>query len=199
MPEFNSKSSGRLGTCDIDIVRLFNEAVKQFDCTVLEGTRGALVQMGYYHSSPRKTKLVYPFSKHNPSKIDIPAVAAILGCAPELETIAVSIVNATPEQLIKIDMLDPLEKSRAVDVVPYPIDWAFEKNIIRYVGVGLGRTKKLDMNVVHNIERWFKFGGKVLGIAQQMGIPLIWGGDWDGDNCMSDQRFDDLPHFQLKD
>lgn len=27
---------------------------------------------------------------------------------------------------------------------------------------------------------------------------IRWGGDWDGDNLMSDQSFNDLPHFELK-
>jgi len=41
------------------------------------------------------------------------------------------------------------------------------------------------------------FGGYVKGVAQQMGITIRWGGDWDGDNDINDQSFNDLVHFEL--
>lgn len=62
--------------------------------------------------------------------------------------------------------------STAVDVVPYPIDW-------------------------ENLKRFYMFGGYVLGIAEQMGIDIRWGGDWDQDTFIKDQNFNDLPHFEL--
>ena len=40
MPRFSRKSKGKLNTCDDRLVKLFNEVVKGFDCTVLEGHRG---------------------------------------------------------------------------------------------------------------------------------------------------------------
>ena len=63
--------------------------------------------------------------------------------------------------------------SKAVDVVPYPIDWK-------------------------DRERFHLFAGFVLGIAKAMGINLRWGGDWDMDWTVSDNRFDDFPHFEIK-
>ena len=62
--------------------------------------------------------------------------------------------------------------SHAVDAVPYPIDWK-------------------------DTDRFYAFGGFVMGIAAQMGIKLRWGGDWDGDWQHKDQTFHDLPHFEL--
>ena len=64
--------------------------------------------------------------------------------------------------------------SRAADVVPYPIDW-------------------------DDRERFTLFAGFVLGIAKSMGIILRWGGDWDMDWEVNDNKFDDFPHFELKD
>lgn len=64
--------------------------------------------------------------------------------------------------------------SRAVDVAPFPIDW-------------------------NDADRFRLFAGFVLGIAAKMGIPLRWGGDWDGDMTNKDQTFHDLPHFELVD
>ena len=64
--------------------------------------------------------------------------------------------------------------SRAVDVVPYPVDW-------------------------NDRERFTLFAGFVLGMATRMGINLRWGGDWDKDFQVNDNKFDDFPHFELKD
>ena len=63
--------------------------------------------------------------------------------------------------------------SRAVDVTPYPVDWA-------------------------DRERQTLFAGFVLGIAKSMGIKLRCGGDWDMDFEVQDNRFDDFPHFEIK-
>jgi len=64
--------------------------------------------------------------------------------------------------------------SRAVDVVPYPIDW-------------------------NDRERFHLFAGFVLGIAQSMEIKLRWGGDWNMNFEVDDNNFDDFPHFELID
>ena len=63
--------------------------------------------------------------------------------------------------------------SRAVDVTPYPVDW-------------------------NDRERQTLFAGFVLGIARSMGVSLRWGGDWDMDFKVMDNRFDDFPHFEIK-
>tara|TARA_R100001530_G_scaffold122826_1_gene90546 strand:+ start:183 stop:578 length:396 start_codon:yes stop_codon:yes gene_type:complete len=63
--------------------------------------------------------------------------------------------------------------SRAVDVVPYPIDWS-------------------------DRERFHLFAGFVLGIAQSMGIKLRWGGDWNQNFEVDDNQFDDFPHFEIR-
>ena len=62
--------------------------------------------------------------------------------------------------------------SLAVDAAPYPIDWK-------------------------DIDRFYYFGGYVKGMAAVMNIPIRWGGDWDDDTQVLDQRFKDLVHFEL--
>jgi peptidoglycan L-alanyl-D-glutamate endopeptidase CwlK len=62
--------------------------------------------------------------------------------------------------------------SNAVDVCPWPIDW----------------SDKI---------RFYHFAGYVKGMADQMGIKIRCGADWDGDNDFKDQTFNDLPHFEL--
>lgn len=43
---------------------------------------------------------------------------------------------------------------------------------------------------------FYRFAGQVEAIAQNMGYKLRWGGDWDSDRDMDDQRFNDLFHFE---
>jgi|TARA_R100001591_G_scaffold87933_2_gene94011 peptidoglycan L-alanyl-D-glutamate endopeptidase CwlK len=68
--------------------------------------------------------------------------------------------------------------SKAVDVTPYPVDW-------------------------EDRERQTLFAGFVIGIARSMGIKIRWGGNWDmysenGRWEVKDNRFDDFPHFEIK-
>ncbi len=63
--------------------------------------------------------------------------------------------------------------SSALDAAPYPIDW-------------------------NDINRFYFFGGYVRALAQDMGHPIRWGGDWDGDTQVKDQTFNDLVHYELK-
>ena len=65
------------------------------------------------------------------------------------------------------------QPSMAVDVAPYPIDW-------------------------DDRERFHLFAGFVLGIAKSMGINLRWGGDWNQNWFVDDNKFDDFPHFEIK-
>lgn len=62
--------------------------------------------------------------------------------------------------------------SLAVDVAPYPLDW-------------------------NDTSRFYHFAGYVLAVANFMGVKLRWGGDWNGDLKFRDEKFKDLPHFEL--
>ncbi len=62
--------------------------------------------------------------------------------------------------------------SKAVDVMPYPIDWNDWKRICY-------------------------FAGFVMAIAKMKGYNIRWGHDWDGDTDLHDQKFNDGPHFEL--
>ena len=68
--------------------------------------------------------------------------------------------------------------SKAVDVMPYPVDWS--------------ETAK-------NIERMALFAGFAIGIAAEMGIKVRWGHDWDGDKVPDIHGLVDRPHFELAD
>lgn len=60
----------------------------------------------------------------------------------------------------------------AVDVAPYPIDW-------------------------NDTGRFYMFAGYVLKTAELLGIEIRHGGDWNMDTRTIDQKFNDLPHFEL--
>lgn len=68
--------------------------------------------------------------------------------------------------------------SLAVDVAPYPIDW-------------------------NNPKRMYWFAGYVMGIADRLRLEgemihrVRFGGDWDGDKNIDEERFRDLVHFEL--
>lgn len=64
--------------------------------------------------------------------------------------------------------------AKAVDVAPYPIDWK-------------------------DMERFYHFVGYVQRAAEDMGIKVRSGADWDGDLDIKDQNFDDLVHWELID
>ena len=129
MPNFGRTSRKRLKTCDEDLIFLFEEVVKYFDCSVLEGHRGKKLQNKYFKEN--KSKLRFPDGNHNK------------------------------------------KPSTAIDVVPYPIDW-------------------------EDRERMTYFAGFVKGVAMMLGIPIRWGGDWNSNNDLKDNNFDDLPHFELR-
>lgn len=62
--------------------------------------------------------------------------------------------------------------ARAVDIAPYPIAW-------------------------NDTERFVYLAGWVMAIAALKGIKLRWGGDWDSDTQVKDEKFRDFGHFEL--
>ena len=62
--------------------------------------------------------------------------------------------------------------SDAVDVAPYPVDW-------------------------ENIRRFYLFAGYVRRVAEELGIKVRGGHDWDGDTEINDQTFNDTPHWEI--
>ena len=65
MPKFGNTSKRRLDTCDEDHQELFQEVVKFFDCSILEGHRGEETQNKYFDEG--KSQVKWPDGKHNSS------------------------------------------------------------------------------------------------------------------------------------
>jgi len=62
--------------------------------------------------------------------------------------------------------------SLAVDVIPFPVDWK-------------------------DLKRFMHFAGVVQGVAFMMGIKIRWGGDFNEDLDFKNDKFIDMPHFEL--
>ena len=61
---------------------------------------------------------------------------------------------------------------KAVDLVPYPVDW--------------NDLKKFDL-----------IAQAMLQAAKELGVPVRWGADWDGDGKPRERGESDSPHFEI--
>lgn len=62
--------------------------------------------------------------------------------------------------------------SEAMHLMPWPIDW-------------------------HDFPRIRFFAGIVVGVGGLLEVRLRWGGNWDMDDQLSDNAFNDLAHYEL--
>ncbi len=64
------------------------------------------------------------------------------------------------------------DPSTAIDIYPYPIDF-------------------------NDRERFVLLAGLMIATAESKGYILRWGGAWNGLKTMKNNKFDDLPHFEI--
>lgn len=62
--------------------------------------------------------------------------------------------------------------STGIDIAPHPIDY-------------------------NDLGSFYMLAGYIIRIAEEEGIELRYGGDWDGDKKTADQDFHDLGHIEL--
>lgn len=84
--------------------------------------------------------------------------------------------------------------AKASDVAPYPVVWPDESALTDLTPAQRAKIRKY----VHEVGRFYHFAGYVKARAEALGIAICWGGDWDSDLDFTDQMFDDLDHFELK-
>ncbi|OOH91844.1 peptidase M15 [Pasteurellaceae bacterium 15-036681] len=60
----------------------------------------------------------------------------------------------------------------AIDIVPYPVDW-------------------------NDLEKFGKLAKAMFAAANELKIPIRWGGDWNRNGRSDDEKFYDGPHFEL--
>ena len=127
MYKFSKRSKDNLASVSINLQKLFNEVIKEIDCTVICGHRSPEEQFELY----KKGRVNKDFKWIVVDKAKV--VTNIDGRAKK------SNHNYLP--------------SRAVDVVPYPLDW-------------------------NDITAFKKLGEVVKRKAKELGIKISWGGDW---------------------
>ena len=127
MYKFSKRSRDNLSTASENLQRLFNEVIKEIDCTVICGHRSSEEQFELYKKG--RVNKDFKWIVVDKSKV----VTNIDGRAKK------SNHNYLP--------------SRAVDVVPYPLDW-------------------------NDIAAFKKLGEVVKRKAKELGIKISWGGDW---------------------
>ena len=146
MPKFGRRSKEKLETADPILQNLFRVVIQFIDCSIIFGNRESAEQFELF--------------KKGRSFIDNKWVITD-------KSKVVTYKDGFREKS-KHNYLP----SKAVDVVPYPIDW-------------------------EDREKAYYFAGIVKGIAYMMGIKVRWGGDWDSDNDLKDQTFNDLWHWEI--
>jgi peptidoglycan L-alanyl-D-glutamate endopeptidase CwlK len=66
--------------------------------------------------------------------------------------------------------------SLAADCAPFPVDWS---------------------DTGSALERFALLAGVIHTVAQQLGVKIRWGGDWNQNWDTRDEGFRDRPHFEL--
>ena len=67
MYRFSEKSKAKLATCDARLQELFNQVIKHYDCSVLEGHRSNQRQEELFRQGKSKLRAGQSKHNHNPS------------------------------------------------------------------------------------------------------------------------------------
>ena len=127
MFKFSKRSLNNLATVDEKLQLLFNEVIKEFDCTVIHGHRTPEEQFELFKKGRERVDGWWTIT--DKSKV----VTNLDGKTKK------SRHNYLP--------------SKAVDVVPYPLDW-------------------------NDIDSFKQLASVVKRKALELGIDVEWGGDW---------------------
>jgi len=82
MPKLSDLSITKLNTCHPDLVRLFQEVVKHYDCTIIEGSRSDVDQKKAFAEGKSKLDGVNQKSKHQVDKQNPLSLAADVSPSP---------------------------------------------------------------------------------------------------------------------
>jgi len=153
MPKFSINSLNKLETCHNDLQTLFHYVIRYFDCTILCGHRSQSEQFELYKQGRILDGELWITENKN-----------------EVVTYKDGFCKKSQHNF---------EPSRAVDVVPYPIEWKNTDRMRFFIGYVLGIARMLkDYNAIDE--------------------EIVSGIDWNSNTILTDQRFRDFPHFQIK-
>jgi len=152
MPNYSNTSKKRLVTAHPDLITVFDEVIRIFDNTILYGYRPPEHQFILFQKGRKYIDGKWAVKDRK------------------------KVVTYCDGRDIKSDHNEL--PSRAVDAVPYPVEWK-------------------------NTDRMYYFAGHVKMIAIQLlkdgkvTHSIGWGGDWDSDSFVHDQNFMDLAHYYI--
>lgn len=119
MPKFSKRSRENLATADIKIQQLFNEVIKEFDCTIIYGHRSVEEQFELFKQGREKKDGWWTKTGKTVTNLD--------------GHIKKSKHNYLP--------------SKAVDVCPYPIDWNDLERFKLLATVVKRKAKELNIDI----------------------------------------------------
>lgn len=152
MASYGIKSLNELNSADLDLITLFTEVVKYFDNTIIYGNRDHAAQFELYKKGRTLINGVWIITDQGK-------------------------VVTYKDGYQKMSMHNYMP-SKAVDSIPYPVNWRDVDRMRFFAGYVLGTAKQL------------KEQGKITH-------DIRWGGDWSRDFILDDEMFLDLVHFEI--
>jgi peptidoglycan L-alanyl-D-glutamate endopeptidase CwlK len=152
MPNYGQNSRNALNTAEADLVVLFNEVIKYFDNTIVYANRDQVVQFELYKKGRSLINGVWVITDQ--SKI---------------------VTYKDGYQKMSMHNYMP---SRAVDAVPWPVNWKDLDRMRYFAGhvMGIAALLKAENKIMHEIR---------------------YGGDWNRNTILEDETFLDLCHFEI--
>lgn len=90
------------------------------------------------------------------------------------------------------------EPSQAFDIMPYDKRWgALTGNVMqnRKIAKDLQVTEQAAAQMVRS--KYYYLAGVIRAVAYLLKLEVRWGGDWDSDDDFTDNKFNDLGHFEI--
>jgi len=106
------------------------------------------------------------------SEIDFSVLEGVRTLARQRELYAQG--RTKPGKIVTWTMKSRHIEGKAVDLIPYPIDW-------------------------NDLVKFNKIAAAMFRAAKQLGVKIRWGADWDGDGKPREKGETDSPHFELAD
>ena len=129
----------------------------------------------------------YHFSKTSNARLDT--------CAPELQIIS-RVLVADYDITVVCGVRNQKDQDKAFREGKSKVQWPDSKhNVLHYTH----KSQAVDIapyvagkGIQWDVKSMSFMAGRFMQIAAQMGIEIRWGGDWDQDQDLKDQRFEDL-------
>ena len=149
--QLSKRSLSRLAGVDDKLVAVVKRAIEisQVDFMVLEGVRSKEQCMINYGKGRTAAQCV---AKGVPAQYANPNAAKVTWLNNPFASKHVS--------------------GKAVDLVPYPVDW-------------------------QDLKKFDAIAKAMLQSAKELGVPVRWGADWDGDGKPRERGESDSPHFEI--